>query len=280
MFIPSNTVWEPFNSEHKILQASRRLVLHQCASCLGKLPAQPAVSRCALVWTRSQLSINTAWRQTRCGLRSLCSVPIVISDFTEITAPCHFTLQLRDSSSQVGEQSSACSRLWCLLVADSQSRPNYSWDHERGEMRDALDKASFPACGFEAGMERAWEGIINVQRWHLKNAVLNCCRAGWFAGGSRDLHICRSLETLAACDFPMWSQPEQLLPGACALSLSSVVSCRHPPREMQPCFRGKCFSCIYHFVCFSLSSPTPSGVLAHARGLKERQWASKSNRKL
>lgn len=26
-------------------------------------------------------------------------------------------------------------------------------------------------------MERAWEGIINVHKWHLKNAVLNYCEA-------------------------------------------------------------------------------------------------------
>lgn len=113
----------------------------------------------------------------RCGLRNLCSVPIVFLDFTKITAPCYFTLQLHCSSSRVGKKSSACSRLWCLLVADSQSQANYSWEYETEEIRDTLDKASFPACDFEAGMERAWEGIINVHKWHLKNAVLNYCKA-------------------------------------------------------------------------------------------------------
>lgn len=170
VFVPSNAVWEPFNSEHKILQASGELVIRRCASCLGKLPAQPAIPRRALVWTRSQLSVNAAWCQTRHGLRSLRSVPIVISDFTEITAPCHFTVQLCCSSSRVGKQSSACSRLWRLLVADSQSRPNYSWDHERGEMRDALDKASFQRVVLKLEWKGPGKGLLTYSAgtWRMR----------------------------------------------------------------------------------------------------------------
>ena len=194
-------------------------------------------------------------------------------DFTKITAPCYFTLQLHCSSSRVGKQSSACSRLWCLLVADSQSRPNYSWEYEKEEIGDTLDKASFPACDLEAGMERAWEGIINVHKWHLKNAVLNYHNAVvvwrrklWsahlpFFGNTFHLWLSHVIAAWAAAARCLFSLPLPLLPPAGILA-----------EKYSHAFKGNGFlCCIYCFVRFSLSSPRPSDVLVHTKTLNERQ---------
>lgn len=177
---------------------------------------------------------------------------------------------------EVGKRSSVCSRLWCLLVADSQSRANYSWEHEREEIRDTSDKASFPACDFEAGMERAWEGIINAHKRHLKNAVLNYCKAVvvwrrklWsahlpFSGNT--FHLWLSHVIIRA-----WAAAAR-----CLLSLSSLLSsCRHPRWEYSRAFKGDGFFWgIYCFVRFSLSSPRPSHVLVHTKSINKRQSGS------
>lgn len=104
-------------------------------------------------------------------------------------------------------------------------------------------------------MERAWEGIINVHKWHLKNAVLNYCKAVvvwrrklWsahlpFFGNTFHLWLSHVIVARAAAARCLFSLPLPLLPPVLLLA-PSLGNAAMPSREMaaSAAFTASCAS--------------------------------------
>lgn len=115
-------------------------------------------------------------------------------------------------------------------------------------------------------MEKAWEGIINVHKWHLKNAVLNYCEA--VAVWRRKLWSAHLL--FFGNTFHLWLSHVISAWAAAARCLGSL-----PLPLLSPTGKGNGFFwCIFCFMCFSLSSPQPLDVLVYTKTVNGRQQAS------